>query len=102
MASLGTLVADLAGGAERAAVGGSAVARDVAELTAGVALHSLSLAVTGEVVGATTLVAGSGTRVALEATAETALETTTGTGRTARTGGSRVGAVALDKRISWG
>jgi hypothetical protein len=100
VASLGTLVADLTGGAEGAAVGGSAVARDVAELAAGVALHGLSLAVTGEVVGATALVAGRGTGVALEATAETALETTTGTGGTASAGSGGVGAVALVEEVS--
>lgn len=100
VASLGTLVADLAGGAEGAAVGGSAVAGDVAELAAGVALHGLSLAVTGEVVGAAALVAGRSTGIALEATAETALETTPGAGRTASAGSGGVGAVALVKEVS--
>jgi hypothetical protein len=101
VASLGTLVADLTGGAEGAAVGGGAVARDVAELAAGVALHGLSLAITGEVVGATALVAGRGTGVALEATAETALETTAGAGGTASAGSGGVGAVALVREVSW-
>lgn len=101
MASLGTLVADLAGGAEGAAVGGSAVTGDMAELAAGVALHGLSLAVTGEVVGATALVAGRGARIALEATTETTLETTTGASRTASAGSGGIGAVALIKEVSW-
>lgn len=96
MAGLGTLVTDLASGAEGAAVGGSAVTGDVAELAAGVALHGLSLAVASEVVGATALVAGGGARITLEPTTE-ALETTTGTGRTSSTGGGGVGAVALEE-----
>jgi hypothetical protein len=107
--SLGALVADLTGGAERATVGSGAVTRDVTELAAGVALHSLSLAVAGEVVGATALVAGSGARVATEATAEASARatgaTTSGTSgdTTSRAGGGtgsgtssgRAGAVAL-------
>lgn len=99
MASLGALVADLSGGAEGATVGRGAVTRDVAELTAGVALHSLSLAVTGEVVGTTALVAGSGAGIALEAAAEATLEATAGAGGTASAGGGGVGAVALDKLV---
>lgn len=90
---LGTLVADLPGGAERATVGGGAVAGDVAQLAAGVALHGLSLAVTGEVVGTATLVAGGSTRVAAKATE--ALVATARTGATASTGGGGVGTVAL-------
>lgn len=111
MTSLGALVADLTGGAERATVGSGTVTRDVAELAAGVALHSLSLAVTGEVVGATALVASSGALVAAEATTEITLETaaratgatasrtsrgtTSGTGVGTGTGSSGAGAVAL-------
>jgi hypothetical protein len=107
VASLGALVADLTGGAEGATVGRGAVTRDVAELAAGVALHGLSLAVTGEVVGTTALVAGCGAGVAAESTAESTLETAASTG-TATSGGtgrgstssgsSGVGAVALE----WG
>jgi hypothetical protein len=108
--SLGALVADLTGRAERATVGSGTITRDVAELAAGVALHSLSLAVTGEVVGATALVAGSGALVAAEATTEITLETaaratgatasrtsrgtTSGTGVGTGTGNSGAGAVA--------
>lgn len=103
MASLGALVADLSSGAQGATVGRGAVARDVAELAAGVALHSLSLAVTGEVVGTTALVASGGTGVALEAATETALEATAGASGTASAGGSAggsgVGAVALDGSV---
>lgn len=69
MAGLAALVAGLSGRVEGTAVGGGAVARDVTELAAGVALHGLSLAITGEVVGATALVAGSRARATSEAAA---------------------------------
>lgn len=65
---LAALVAGLASSVKRATVGSSAVPGDVAELAAGVALHGLSLAVTGKVVGATALVASSGTGAASETT----------------------------------
>jgi len=55
--SLAALVARLANRVEGAAVGSSAVARDVAELAASVALHGLRLAVAGKVVGSAALVA---------------------------------------------
>lgn len=107
MASLGTLVADLTGGAEGAAVRCGAVPRDVTELAAGVALHGLSLAVTREVVRTTALVAGCGAGVAAESTAESTLETAASTGTAASggtgrgstsSGSSGVAAVALE----WG
>lgn len=108
MASLGALVADLTGRAEGTTVGSGAVTRDVAELAAGVALHSLSLAVASEVVGTTALVAGGGAGVAAESTAESTLETATsttgaapssGSGRgSTSSGSSGVGAVALESR----
>jgi len=60
MACLAAAITGLAGGVEGTAVGGGAVAGDVAELAAGVALHGLSLAVAREVVGAAALVAGRG------------------------------------------
>lgn len=91
VAGLTAAVAGLAGGVQRAAVGSSAVAGDVAKLAAGVALHGLSLAITGEVVGATTLVA-SGRTASSEATAEASVSAT---GRAASsTSHSWVGAVA--------
>ena len=78
MTGLAALVAGLASSVERATIGGSAVARDVAELAASVALHGLGLAVAGKVVGATALVASSRTRAAAEAaTAAEATESTT-------------------------
>jgi hypothetical protein len=67
VAGLAALVAGLAGGVERTTVGGGAVARNVAKLAAGIALHGLSLAVTGKVVGATALVASRRARAASEA-----------------------------------
>lgn len=58
---LATLVASLANRIEGTTVRGSAIPRDMAQLAAGVALHRLCLAITGEVVGATALIAGCGT-----------------------------------------
>lgn len=97
MTSLTAAVASLAGSVEGAAVGGSAVARDVAELAAGVALHGLSLAVAGKVVGATALVAGSRARAAGEATTGEAAVAATAHGGTAAHGtrANGVGASAL-------
>lgn len=98
MAGLTALVASLASGVEGTAVGGGAVAGDVAELAAGVALHGLSLAITGKVVGATALVAGGGTRAAGEAaTGEAAVTATAHGGTTAHgTRADRVGAGTLE------
>jgi hypothetical protein len=63
VADLAATVARLAALAvEWAAVGRSAVTGDVSELATSVALHALSLTVTGIVVWATALVAGSGAR----------------------------------------
>lgn len=101
MTGLATLVADLAGLAQRATVGGGAVTGNVTKLAAGVALHSLSLAVTGEVVGTTTLVAHGSAGEATKVTTETtlALEATTrsSSGAAASVGDSRASAVALSK-----
>lgn len=74
VAGLAALVAGLSGSVERAAVWSRAVARDVAELAACVALHGLSLAIAREVVGPTALVARSRARSADE-TAPAAGET---------------------------
>ena len=99
VASLTAAVARLAGCVEGAAVGGSAVTRDVAwervssgrhrgvaahtELAASVALHGLSLAVAGKVVGASTLVAGGRARATSEATSEATEATARGGGAAA-------------------
>jgi len=60
MTSFAALIASLASSVKRSTVGSSAVARDVAELAACITFHSLSLAVTSEVVRSTALVARSG------------------------------------------
>ncbi len=97
VAGLTALVAGLAGSVEGTAVGGGAVAGDVTELAAGVALHGLSLAIAGKVVGATALVAGSRARAAGEATTREAAVAATAHGGTAAhgTGADGVGASAL-------
>jgi hypothetical protein len=108
VAGLGALVADLASGAQGAAVRSGAVTGDVAldrrlgqrtfrgrrilqetyQLAAGIALHGLSLAVASKVVGATALVASGSTRVAAVSTAETTVEAAArSTGTTADTRG---------------
>jgi hypothetical protein len=64
------------------------------QLAAGIALHGLSLAVTGKVVGTTALVAGGRARTASEASPSEASETTTGRGNSTSHTSTRVGAVA--------
>lgn len=98
VSSLAALVACLASSVEGTAVGSGAVSGNVTELAAGVALHSLSLAITGKVVGATALVASGRAR----ATGETTSAVATGEAATAhrsttthRTRANRVGASAL-------
>jgi hypothetical protein len=77
------LVASLTGGVKRTAVGGGAVPRDVTELSTSIALHGLSLAVTGKVVGATALVASRRASATSETTAaETASKSSTAGRRT--------------------
>ena len=58
VSGLTALITGLAGSAERSTVWRSAVAGDVAKLATGEALQGLSLAVSGEVVALTALVAG--------------------------------------------
>lgn len=95
VAGLAALVAGLAGSVERTAVGSGAIAGDVTELAAGVALHGLSLAVAGKVVRATALVAGSGASTASEATTAETAEAAAANGSTAGDASGRVGAGAL-------
>lgn len=99
MTSLAASVAGLASSVERAAVGSGTVAGDVTELAAGIALHSLSLAITGKVVGTTALVAGSRTGTASEATTrETAIAATAHGGTATHSSRSdRVGTSALEE-----
>jgi hypothetical protein len=59
VAILPTLVASLAGSVKGSTVGGSAVARNMSELSARIAFHGLRLAISCEVVGTTALVASS-------------------------------------------
>jgi hypothetical protein len=98
VANLAACVAGPAGGVERTAAGSRAVARDVTELAAGIALHGLGLAVTGKVVGAAALVASSmagTTHKAATAVSEAAADGTPG-----EAGNGGVGAVALGARVS--
>lgn len=85
VACLSALVTGLAGSVERATVGSGAVAGDVTELSTGVALHSLRLAIPSEVVRATALVAGSRASASGEATTSKATSVaTTANGRAPR------------------
>jgi hypothetical protein len=78
VANLAAAVAGLATLAvKRAAVGRGAVAGDVTELAASVALHALGLAVARVVVGATALVAGGSTGNTTAIAATEASTTTT-------------------------
>jgi hypothetical protein len=98
VASLAALVASLSGSVERATTGGGAVAGDVSQLAASVALHGLGLAIAGKVVRSSAFVAGSGAGTAGKATAagEATGISTTSHGRTATksSGANRVGARA--------
>lgn len=91
MAGLAALVAGLAGSVEGAAVGSGAIAGDVAELAAGIALHGLSLAVASKVVRATALIAGSRASTASETTTAEAAEAATANGGTTGKAVGRVG-----------
>jgi hypothetical protein len=98
MSSLATAVAGLASSVERAAVRCSAVARNVTQFATGVALHGLSLAISGEMVWSATLVAGSRTRATSKGAPSTE-STECATGRATSTtshasSSTRVGAVA--------
>lgn len=90
VASLRALIADLAGGAQGAAVGSRAVTGDVAQLATGIAFHGLGLAVTGKVVGTAALVARCGAGEAAVSATEAKSSATAATAAL----GSR--AVALD------
>lgn len=97
VAGLTALVARLAGRVERPTVRGGAVARDVAELAASIALHRLRLAVASEVVRATALVARRRTRAG-ESAPPGAEAATTDDPTSADTGNRGVGAVTLKQR----
>lgn len=95
VARLAALVARLAGRVERAAVGRRAVARNVAQLAAGIALHRLRLAVASKVIRPAALVAGRRTeRTGPSLGREAAGHRRGGPGEP---GDGRVGAVALER-----
>lgn len=81
MTSLAAAVTGLPSGVERAAVGRCAIAGDVAQLAAGIALHGLSLAIAGEMVRSAALVTGSRASAASEAAPETSSKATATRGR---------------------
>lgn len=87
---LTALVASLSSRVERAAVGRRAVARDVTELAASVALHGLSLAITGKVVWPAALVARSRARTTDKSTPATSKSSVTATGRANRAATAQV------------
>lgn len=97
VSSFTAAVAGLSGSVQRSAVRGRAIARDVTEFSARIALHGLSLAVAGEVVWPATLVAGSWASTASKATAESSIasarrtRTTTSTRTGTRAGGTGTG-----------
>lgn len=91
VAGFAAAVAGLAGSVEWAAVRSGAVTGNVSELATGVALHGLSLAITGEVVRSATLVASSRASAASEAAPEASI---TATGSASTAAHSWVGAVA--------
>jgi hypothetical protein len=95
--SLTALIASLASSVQGAAVGGSAIPGDVTELATSIALHGLSLAITGKVVGATTLVASSRARAVGKASTAIAADeaATTHGGATAHSSIAGVGASTL-------
>jgi hypothetical protein len=93
---LAALVASLAGSVERTAIGGSAVAGDVTELAAGIALHRLRLAVSGEMVWSPALVASCWSGPASESAAARVSESAAGDRTTAthpNTGRIRAGSL---------
>jgi len=87
--SLTAAVAGLTSGVEGTAIRRGAVAGDVTQLAAGVALHGLSLAVSGKVVWSTTLVAGSSAVDVGQTTAETTVSTTRRRNDAATSAGTR-------------
>jgi hypothetical protein len=101
VSSLTALVAGLSSGVERATVGSSAVSGDVTELAAGVALHSLSLAVTSKVVGTTALVASGRARTTSKPTSAVATgEATTAHGSTTAHGARANGVRASASKVT--
>lgn len=98
MTGFAAAVACLSSSVEWAAVGRSAVPRNMAKLAAGIALHSLSLTIARVVVRSAALVACRSTRTAIATTESASVAATHATasrtsGTRSRTGvGARVGA----------
>ena len=83
---LATTVTGLSGGVEWSTIGCGAVARDVTEFAASIALHGLRLTVTSEMIGSSALVAGSrarSTHIAASSTIATSVAATSHWGTTA-------------------
>ena len=95
VAGLATMVTALACGIQGSTAGSGAIARDVAELSASIALHRLRLAVSGEVVRASALVASSARSTGETATGITTIASTRNWSAAAQTVRS-VGAGTLD------
>ena len=93
MAGFAAAVAGLTRSVERTAVGSRAIAGDVTELAAGVALHGLSLAVAGEMVRSAALVAGGRATTAESAPEAAAVWTAAGSASATSHTSARVGAV---------
>jgi hypothetical protein len=88
MTGLAASVASLASSVQGTTVGSSAVAGNVAQLAAGIALHGLCLAITSKVVRATTLVASCRARTTGKATTTVATRETTSAHRSTTTHGT--------------
>jgi hypothetical protein len=100
MTGLAASVASLASSVQGTTVGSSAVAGNVAQLAAGIALHGLCLAITSKVVRATTLVASCRARTTGKATTTVATRETTSAHRSTTTHGTGtdgVGASTLSR-----
>ena len=101
MTSLAALVAAFTRGVQGTAVRGGAVSGNVAKLATSVALHSLGLAVTSEVVRAATLVAGGGPgTTGIAATGRESSVTPTGDGWSATTHCDRGGVRASSGQVA--
>jgi len=106
VAGLTTLIASLASSVKGTTIGCSAIARNVTKLAASIALHGLSLTISGEVVGSSALVASSGTGSTSKSSTgceSSTISTSRGTDTTASTrNGTRSSwAGARTSQMSW-
>lgn len=95
VSSLAAAVACLSSSVEWSAIRSGAIAGNVSELSACIALHSLSLAVTGKVIRPAALVASSWASTAGKAATESTKATTGSTSAPTCAGGTGVGACTL-------